>query len=248
MRVHVNGLVLGVRFVFGGANHHTQGAAGAVLRCHLDGVLPAFELRCFVIGGLEGCRCILEVLGWVDLGPDGRVGAHQRAFVALNTQRSIPHRDFQSNVALFPLGGAGRPCAVHRKGAHRQIVTLALHHYCGNSLDKIGSLFRNHRRTGAGGGDPVRDLDLEEVGQGGVHGSKVLAHHLLAFFAVGLLDGFLNLGDGFFPGEHAGNGKKAGLHDGVDAHPHAGFLGHLVSVNDIKLELFLENLLLHFPR
>ena len=39
-------------------------------------------------------------------------------------------------------------------------------------------------------GHLVQDLHLEQVGQGVVHGGKVLLHDLLAALAVGVLDGF----------------------------------------------------------
>ena len=55
-----------------------------------------------------------------------------------------------------------------------------------------------------------------------------------------MLDG----GDGLLAREHAADGEEAGLHDGVDAHPHAGLLRHLVGVDDVEPQLLLDDLLL----
>jgi hypothetical protein len=42
-----------------------------------------------------------------------------------------------------------------------------------------------------------------------------------ALFAIRLLDGLLDLGDGLIARQYAGDGEEAGLHDGVDARAHA---------------------------
>ena len=40
------------------------------------------------------------------------------------------------------------------------------------------------------------------------------------------------------------DGKEAGLHDGVDARPHAGLARHLVAVDHIELDLLGDHLFL----
>jgi len=84
-----------------------------------------------------------------------------------------------------------------------------------------------------------------EVAQGGVHGGEVLLHDAGAALAVGLLDGVLDGFDGFLARQHTADGEETGLHDGVDAATHAGFLGHLVTVDDVKLQLLVDDLLLN---
>jgi hypothetical protein len=65
------------------------------------------------------------------------------------------------------------------------------------------------------------------MGQCVIDGGEVAAYHLVPLLAVGLLDRFLDLGDGFLARQDAGDGKEAGLHDGVDPPAHAGLPGDL---------------------
>ncbi len=53
------------------------------------------------------------------------------------------------------------------------------------------------------------------------------------------------MGDGFFAGQNATNGKEAGLHDGVDAATHARFAGNFVSVDDVELNVLVDHNSLH---
>ena len=75
------------------------------------------------------------------------------------------------------------------------------------------------------------------MSEGRVDGGEVLGDHGFAALAIGLLDGFLDLLDGFIAGQHAADGEEAGLHDGVDAGAHAGFAGYGVAIDDIELDL-----------
>ena len=77
-----------------------------------------------------------------------------------------------------------------------------------------------------------------------VDGLEVFLHHGFAALAVGLLDGLLDLRDGFFARQHAADGEEAGLHDGVDARAHAGIARHRVAVDDVELDLLAQHLLL----
>jgi hypothetical protein len=89
-----------------------------------------------------------------------------------------------------------------------------------------------------------RQLDFFEMRQRVVHGGKVLLNHRFAALAVGLLDRFLDLRDGFVARQHAADGEEAGLHDGVDARAHAGFARHLVAVDHVELDLLAQHLFL----
>ena len=93
---------------------------------------------------------------------------------------------------------------------------------------------------GRGGGQ----LDFVEMGEGCVDGGEVLGDNGFAALAVGLLDGLLDLLDGFIARQHAADGEEAGLHDGVDAGAHAGFAGYGVAIDDIELDLLAQHALL----
>jgi hypothetical protein len=77
-----------------------------------------------------------------------------------------------------------------------------------------------------------------------IHSGKVLGHNSLTTLAISLLNGLLDLRDGFVARQDAANGEEAGLHDGVDARAHSGFASHLVAVDHIKLNLLAQHLLL----
>jgi hypothetical protein len=87
-----------------------------------------------------------------------------------------------------------------------------------------------------------------EVGEGHLDGAVVEVGQALALLAVGLVDGLLDRGDGFVVGQDAGDGEEAGLHDGVDAPPHARVLGHPVGVDHPQLEAALADAGLHGGR
>jgi len=89
------------------------------------------------------------------------------------------------------------------------------------------------------------NLDLVEVAEGRIHGGEILLHHAFAALAVSLLDGVLDGLDGFLARQHSADGEEARLHDGVDATAHAGLLGHIVTVDDVELQLLVDDLLLH---
>ena len=238
--------MLGVALVLGGADFHAEVAARAVLGSHLQGVLLALVLGTLVVDGLEGPRGTSEGGGVIDLGPDGGVGADHHTLVALDADAGVPLGDLERNVALLPLGGADRPGAVDGEGTHGEQVALALHHHSADALDELRGLGGHRGGPHAGGGGSGGDGHFVEVGQGLVHGVEVLLDDRITLLAVGLLDGLLDLGDGLLAGQHAGDGEEAGLHDGVDAHAHAGVLGHFVGIDDVELELLAGDGFLDF--
>ena len=245
---HFQRQALGIFLVLAGADFDTELAAGAVLGRHLDGIFDVVaEFFALVIHGLECFGLAIEFVLAIDLDTDGGMGTDEGTFVALDTEFGNPGGNFCGQVALFPLGGSRRPGAVGGEGADRQKVAFAGYHHGRHLFDELGCLvwhnWRNVKLRGGlfGNGNPL------QMSQGLVHGSKVLVHHLFAFLAVCLFNSALNLSDGFFTGQDAGYGKKTGLHNGIDAPPHAGFFGYLMGVDDIELELFVDDGLLDRP-
>ncbi len=246
---HVQGLASGLCLVLGRADFHAQRAARAVLGCYLDGVGHA--LREFLELGrhaLEGRGCAGQQLLVVDLLADDGVRADHDALAALDAQVGFPNRDFQGDVAFFPLRGAGREGAVHRHGAHGHVVAFEGQHRAEHVLDEVRRFGRDDGPARDLGGGLRRNLDLEQVLDGRIDGGKVLLHNGFAALAVGLLDGVLDLGDGLLARQDAADGEEGGLHDGVHAAAHAGLFGHIVAVDHVELELLLDDLLLDFHR
>ena len=97
-------------------------------------------------------------------------------------------------------------------------------------------------------GDLVGDLDFVQLGEGGVDGGEVLLDDGFAALAIGLLDGFFDLRNGFFAGQDAADGEEAGLHDGVDAGAHAVFAGDGEAIDDDRTDLLVEDGLLDGAR
>src|SRR4029077_11501756 len=94
-------------------------------------------------------------------------------------------------------------------------------------------------------GDLGRDFDFLQMAERGINRGIVLLYDGLAALAVGLLDGVFDGGDGFVARQDAGDGEEAGLHDGVDAAAHACELGYFVAVDDVEIQLFGDDLVLH---
>jgi hypothetical protein len=77
---------------------------------------------------------------------------------------------------------------------------------------------------------------------------EIALHHLLALFGIGLADRILDANDRLVPRQHAGDGKEAGLQNGVDAAPEPHLLRCLRSVDDEEAKPPLDDLLLHRAR
>ena len=240
-------LCFGFDLSLAGQTIDAEVAAGAVLGGHLDRVLLPLELGALEVGGLEGGRGLAEVGGVVDLRADGRVGADERALVALDADLVVPDGDLERDRALLPLGGGGRPGAVHGEGADRQQVALALDDDRLHALDEVGRRL-GHGRAHLDGAGGRADRDLVEVLQGRVHRGEVALDDLRALLAVGLLDRLLDLGDRLLARQDAGDREEAGLHDRVDAAAHAGLLGHVVGVDGVDLQLLVDDLVLDLAR
>ena len=180
-----------------------------------------------------------------ELAADGGVRANGRALAALDAEGGIPFREVQGQVALFVLGSAVRERAVHGHLADGDAVPFAAHHLAEDVLDVVRSVCGHDGRNGMAGDGFAGGVHPVQVFQRGVHGGDVLVHHFLPLLGVGLGDGFLDVADGFISGNHAGQLEEAGLHDHVDAAAHARFPGHGEGVNRVKLEVLVQNLLLH---
>ena len=119
------------------------------------------------------------------------MGADQGAAAALNTGFCVPLGHMNTNSTFFPLSGCRRPAAVSRNLGNFQFLTLAFHHFGGNFLDKIRS-FSRYGRGNVMAGDLFRNLDLDDIFNSTVNGCVVHFDNLIAFFAVGLLNGVLD--------------------------------------------------------
>src|SRR6185369_17591933 len=74
------------------------------------------------------------------------------------------------------------------------------------------------------------------------------AHNLGSSLAVSLLDGLLDMSDGFVARQDAGNAEEAGLHDRVDAAAHAHLLRQRISIDGKETNALLDHLFLHLAR
>ena len=191
-----SGLVLSLRR----AGFHAQAATGAVFRSYLDGEFHIWKFFKLGIDGFEGLRSVFRYCRIVDFLADDSMRANKGAFTALDTQVRFPDRDFERNIAFFPLGGAGGESAIHREGADGQALAFEGNDRSQDIHYKIRGFSRNWRAAGDLAGDGCRNFDFEQVCQGVVNSVKVLFDNCFTAFAVSFLDGFLDLYNGFVRG------------------------------------------------
>ena len=85
---------------------------------------PAHSLsRASVDLKVAGAPC--SCLAVVDLDADHGVRANHGALAALDADLRIPHGNFERDVALFPLGGAGGEGAIDGESAHGEFIAVA---------------------------------------------------------------------------------------------------------------------------
>ncbi len=170
----------------GRADRHTNGAPGAVIRCHLDGesgvfgeVAPHRGLR------LELGRRIGDRLPAEGLHTDRRVRAGQGALTAVDAQAGIPLGQFGGQRPLLQLGGVGRETTTGRHRRDGEQFALAgdqtLHR---GQRGIVGGVDRDADRHGRPG--DLTDLHLLQTGDGVVDGLDVGLHHRGASLGVGL--------------------------------------------------------------
>ena len=205
--------------LLGQAHVDAAAAAGAVVGGDLDavGVLPVHapgrdRLKARGLGGLLGAV--------QQNGPDGGVGAHQGALVALDALGGVPGRDLHGGAPLLVLGGARGPGAVLQAvlhhGGHRQPSPSWRFITATTSWIKAGAVLGLGLVLGVQ--PALRDVHLLELVDAMVDGGAVHVHHRLALLLViGLVDGVLHLRHRLVDGDHAGEGEEGGLQDGVGA-------------------------------
>ena len=84
-----------------------------------------------------------------------------------------------------------------------------------------------------------------QIGESIIYRLYVLVNNVITFFAIRLPDGGLDFFYSFFTGKHTGYGKKAGLHNRVDALAHAARMGYFIGIYGIKLCLLVDQVLLN---
>src|SRR5262249_29710979 len=92
------------------------------------------------------------------------------------------------------------------------------------------------------------NLDLEQVCQRGIDGFKILLDHLLALAGIGLFRRLLDRRNRLVARHNAGEREEAGLQDGVGARSETQGERDLRRVDDVKIELLVDDLLLHLAR
>ena len=167
--------------------------------------------------------------------------ADEHALVALDANRRIPYGDIEGEVAFFEAGGGGGPGAVDRNGADGKVVAVVGEQAGGDLFDKFGGTRINGWWDDDGVGIGLRrKRDFLHAGESSVHGGVVHLDDGLALAAVGFVDGFFDLLDGFVLREHAGEGEEARLQHSVGAAAHTAGLGDGGGVDNEEPE-FLFN-------
>ncbi len=228
--------------LFAGANADAQVTAGAVH--HADGDGKA------MIGktghGQRGHtgRGIFRLLCRHGDGTNDRMGADQRAKIALNAIFGKPGGDLLCNAALFVLAGAQRQVAVlpPEEGGNRQVIALL---QVGGDLDPVDIL--DDLGVASGGveadkiaalGSPVRrDRYFLGVGKAALDGGVVHGDDVIALGAVGTSGGVLHQLQRFLGGNNAGKAEERRLQDGIDAPAQPQLLADGAGINGVEMDM-----------
>ncbi len=248
LRLHVDGPVPNRFLALGRTDFHADAAAGAIVGRHLDRQAMTGELLTFRLLGLEGFGSSLEHVGQVRFDADRRMGTDQRAHGAVDTDRRIPDRDFQSDTPFLDLGRGGRKGSVHRQSTDRQQVPLASQEDRSDAFHEVGPAIGNHWQPPERTADGRRNLHLGHFSQRAIDGREVLLENRLASFAVGLVNRVLDLLNRLVTRQDTRQGEEASLHDRVDAASHPRVGRHLDAVYHVELEPFVDDLLLRLLR
>ena len=232
--------MLGLALALCRADSDTEAAAGAIFRSNLQRVLQLGELAPLGNRSLEAFGRVIEC-AVVNLGANDRVRANHDALAALDTKLLIPHRNFEGDVALLPLGRSRRKGAIDRHGANGNLVAIAGDHQGFHVANKIGGVDRDCRTNIEGRSNRLRNLHFMQILQGRIDGGEVLADNRLAALAIGLLDSVFDGGDGFFTRQNAADGEEAGLHNRIDAAAHASLARNIDGVDHVEAELLFED-------
>ena len=181
----------------------------------------------------------------VELGTNHTMRADIAAVAALNADVGLPQRYEIGNITLLPLCGAGWISTIHRDHGNWKIITVTGQHRSGHLLHKLGRMRRNHGCHAVTAADPGWHIHLMQVIKRGIYGLEVELNNFSTLFGIGFLNGCFDIGNGLISRQYAGEGKEAGLHDGVDAPAHTRIAGNGRGINHIKSDLFFDNILLN---
>ena len=155
------------------------------------------------------------------------MGTNQHALAALNAKLLVPHWNLLGDIPLLPHCGPGRERAVQGHGTHGEIVSASRDHRANDIAHERRRPLRDGRQNSQPAARHGGNRDLLEMTEGVVHGDKVLGDDSLTAFAVGLTNSVFYGLDRLFAWQNSTDGKKTGLHDGVDAVAHPGLACNL---------------------
>ena len=242
---HIEGFLFRVFFVFGRAVKYAGATTGTVFHRYLYGKFKTGEVG-FAVGRFKSLGSIFQGFSVVRFNADSGVRADQGAETALDTSVGVPLGYHNSNVAFFVLGGTGGIYTAFGHSGGRQVVAAAGNHFAQNVFYKRRGFRRNRGFGVQFRGYFGRIFYFLQARQGGIHGFVVLLHHFFAFFGIGFLNGFFNVGDGFFGRDYTRNTEEGRLHNGIGAAAHTGSQGNIGSVNDVHFQFAVNDNLLYF--
>ena len=221
-------------FARSGAGIDTVAAALAVHRGYCDAEVHTF---CTQSRFSVYARSILFFFSH-QYRTDGSVRAHNGALVALDTFIDLPFRNVDGYAAFFissSAGGERTICLIHQF-ADGQVMAFLFVHGNHNFVNELVAGLRIQFFVSAV--NPVsRNIDLHNGVNTFVNGSIVHVNHLLAFLAIGVNDGFLQVFHSIFNRDDTGQFEESGLHDHVDTTTQTDFGSNLHSVNGVEVDV-----------
>mmetsp|Transcript_6296 Transcript_6296/g.20235 ORF Transcript_6296/g.20235 Transcript_6296/m.20235 type:complete len:919 (-) Transcript_6296:1670-4426(-) len=243
--LHLQGVV--------GTHLYAHGAAGAVVRRHLDGEVQAAQLSALALAGQVALGACLHLLLVQEEGPDDGVRADDAAQVALGAEVRNPDGDLLRQRTLLVDRLPNGRLAAGMEGTDGQAVGLAgvdaLEEGAAELVDvlavlRCGRVHHPQRPLSVLCGEPgLGILHSVQVLDGCCQCSLVRTHDVGRLLAVHPVNGRLELLAGVLGGQDAGEVEEGCLHHLVDAlgrETHGGRNG--MRIDGVEVELLLRDL------
>ena len=228
------------------ADVRTYAAAGAVQGGYCHGVLHTGQLHCVL--DLNGSRSSRSLVSGHDNRTDNCVRANECTLVTLDTVLGNPLGNVNSDTALLICSGTLGECTVNdvhiNEGGYGDLVAALCVYGDLNLVDEINqelvvalSLVLGELALAVSPGS--RNVYLDDLACALVDSGVVHVDDIVALLGKGLVRHLLHVGDSVLGRNDVCDGEERGLEHGVGLVAQTDLSCHLVSVDDIEVNIVL---------